>query len=291
MDEESEYETCQFSLGPVGGIKNPVPSRKPDELDTGREGFARFIREAKDVTEIQKRTCNYFLDSIRSKTPEDEATAVSFIDNLSEEELADSIKRMNEQWEKMFSEEDKMRLAPIERKRRTLHHTAGHGSYSPKIAKMTQPLIDAEIAAAVASGIDASPEKVLVARSKTFFKVLKEEFQTLKAKLTRISHPPPEVHVDDLKEFTLQNLEKIEKLKYSLLIINTYITLLEKKLNETVLPNEEPQPNEIRYMDYLDEGKKDKKNHHVLLVPMTIKPIVEKISVLSRRSLAKWEKL
>ncbi|GFY56994.1 hypothetical protein TNIN_494641 [Trichonephila inaurata madagascariensis] len=168
MDEERKFETCQFSLGPIGGIRNPVKTHKPDKLDTGK------------------------------KIP-DEATPVSFIDNLSEEEVADSMKRMNEQWEKMFSEEDKMRLTPIERKRQTLHHTAGQGSDSPKIAKVTQPLIDAETAAAVASGIDASPENVLVTRSKTFFKVLQEEFQTLKAKLTRISHPPPEVHVEGLK--------------------------------------------------------------------------------------------
>ncbi|GFT61660.1 uncharacterized protein NPIL_407611 [Nephila pilipes] len=285
MAEADENEVCQFILGPVGGIRNPVPTRKPENLDPGKEGFARFIKEARDVMGIQRLTCGYFLDSIRKATPDQVPLSVG--ESISKEELANSIKRMNAKWKKMYSEE-KSRQMPSERKRRFLHDAEQD---SPKMAKIAQTSTDAEAGVVEAAGLDESPEKAHLVRSKSFFKVLKDEFETLKSKLTGIAHPQLESTANELKEFTIQNLDKLRGFEYNLTVIKTYISILEEKLEKIKLPSETPEPNEKRYVDYLDEGTKDKKNHHLLLVPEKIKYIIENISVLSRRSLCKWEKI
>ncbi|CAL1296278.1 unnamed protein product [Larinioides sclopetarius] len=297
MAESKELETLVF-LGPVGGQENPVYTKVPtytSKYDYTTRGYVRYIEEANNAMKFQYLIINYFLESVKSEFEED---PLAFIDAENKEDLLASIQKMKKHWEDMFKEHQKKLRESLKNQKQAIEQgsdeSSGSSAKIPRLdpeagSKQTEPPSEAASVETI-----EFPEIIFLKKAKDFARVLKTEYQELRARmgkaLDRISYDGT---AHDLKGFTLQNMEKFAKWKFDLKTLGHLVPELESKLEELDLDFDEIKENETRITDwmYFDDGKKDRKYHHRLLITMELTVSVAEISALTWKLIRRWKKI
>lgn len=138
------------------------------------------------------------------------------------------------------------------------------------------------------------PESVFIQRLKDFGRVLKAAYQELRAKLGKaLDQIVPDHTAHDLKGFTLQRMEKFAKWKYTLKTLGHLVSELESKFGELDLDFNKRKENEKRLTDwlYFDDGKRDRKYHHRLLIPMELTVSIDEISAIIYKQIRRYRKM
>ncbi|GBN16788.1 hypothetical protein AVEN_161960-1 [Araneus ventricosus] len=312
MAECKELETLVYCLGPVGGQENPVFTKESaytSKYDYTTKGYARYIQEANNVIRFQYLVIDYFLETVKSEFEED---PLAFIDAENEEDMLASIQKMKKQWREMFKEHQKKLRESLRNQKQAIEQSLDESSSSSSSAKI--PRLDPEVTSEAGSKLperDAEgtleaasvgipvekiefPESIFLRKARDFARVLKTEYQELRARmgkaLDRISSDDT---VHDLKGFTFQNMEKFAKWKYVLKTLGHLVPQLESKLGELDLDMDKIKENENRLTDwmYFDDGKKDRKYHHRILIPMELTVSVEEISAIIWRQMRRYRQI